>query len=770
MKTSFLNVLFFLPLLAFCQLNSVGSWQDHLPYQSGTSITTDGKLVYCATRTGLFTYNSEDNSLETYSKVNLLSDINIAKIEYSLQTRALIIVYENSNIDILKNGRVTNLPFLKNSPQTQKVINEIKLYQNVAYLSFGFGIMAIDLEKEEIVDTYKFGENGNAINVNSTEVYAGKIYAATNSGLYQANLNANLLDFNAWSRISFKNNRLIHKLFKNNFLNIVVDEIADSDSTFSFDGLSFSEIPSLSGKKYIEVSQTLQGQSIYYGQEQTVFLDSNSLQTALYNVNNEIVIGGVITNNGRYFTLNPFDPLVEFKLDEYIVVLTSRPNGPYSKSIFDIEVSENFVWAVNGRFDGAYNNGFQGARIYRYDKKNWTSFLDFALPSLDGVFDVVSVNIDPTDERKIFFGSWSAGLLTFDQDIPFTKFDTNNSSLNDRKALPGWIGVGETEFDSDGNLWVTNPYNNNFLSVRQKETGEWMDFNFTDFLSSPETAVYDLMIDENGYKWIGLERDNAIIVFNDNGTIGDVSDDQVIKLTSEEGKGNLPGDRGLILESDKNGTVWLGTSNGLVAHFNPANIFEEGNQDFQEIVFFDGENNEVVLQNANITAMAIDGANQKWIGTDNSGIILLSEDAKETILEFNVDNSPLFSNSITAIAIDDFTGDIYISTAEGLLSYRGIATKGQETFSSVKIFPNPVRESFNGPITIQGLVNNSTVKITDVSGTLISELKSKGGTAVWDGNNFSGRRASTGVYLLFLSGEDSDSDLKTEIGKILFIN
>jgi len=770
MKTLFSILLSFSFLFSFCQLKPVGSWTDHLPYQSGTSITTDGELVYCATKTGLFTYNSIDNSIERYSKVNLLNDINPAKIEYSFQTKSLLIVYENSNIDILKDGRVINLPFLKNNPQSQKFINEIKLQGKLAYLSFGFGILVIDLEREEIVDTYKFGTNGNAINVNSTEVYNGKVYAATNAGLYQADLTANLLDFNSWSRLGFKSNHVIHKVFKNNFLNIITNEVAESDSTFFYDGQTFIPLPDISGKEFIALSKTLAGESIFFGSSETVFIDSSSNKTTSYTSNNQNIIAGVTTKNGRYFLLNPFDPLVELDNTSYNVVLSTKPNGPFAKSVFDIEVSENFVWAVNGRFDGAYNNGFNGARIYRYDKSNWTSFLDFAIPSLGGIFDVVSVNIDPENEARIFFGSWSGGLLKFNKDAPFFKqFDTGNSSLNDRKVLPGWIGVGETEFDQDGNLWVTNPYNINCLSVQKKNT-EWKNFNFADRLQSAETAIYDIMIDENGYKWLALERDNAIIVFDDNGTIDDISDDRSILLTGETGKGSIPGDRGLIVESDKNGAIWLGSSDGIAVHFNPASVFETNSRDFQRIIVFDGENNEIVLENANITALAIDGANQKWVGTDNSGVLLLSEDGKETLLEFNVDNSPLYSNSISAIAIDDFTGEVYIATSEGLLSYRARATKGQDNFSSVNIFPNPIREDYKGPITIQGLVNNSTVKITDVNGTLINELKAQGGTATWNGNNFSGRRASTGIYLLFMSGEDEDSDLKTEVGKILFVN
>ncbi len=769
MKQIFLILGLFFCLSSFGQLKPVGSWTDHLPYQSGTSIATDGVLIYCATQTGLFTFNSVDNSIQTFSKVNLLNDINISEIAYSKQASSLVIVYENSNIDILKAGRITNLPFLKNSTQSQKFINEIKIQGTLAYLSFGFGIMVIDLEKVEIVDTYKFGPNGNAINVNSTEIVGPHIFAATSSGIYQAELVNNLLDFNAWDKIPFKASRPIFKLFKNQFLNIIVDETGDSDSAFYLDNNQYLPIDSISGKTYKAFSETINNQYIYYGSQEVIFLDTLSSFVRRYNFNNRIVVGGQTTLNNRYFILNSFDPLIELDNNSSSIKLITKPNGPFEKSIFDIEVSKKYIWSVGGRHTSSYNNGFNGARVYRYDKFNWVNYINFHEPSLADVFDMVSVTINPQNENEVYFGSWSEGLIRLNDQPPFQIFGLDNSSLQQRDALPGWVGVSETEFDDNGNLWVSNTFTNNCLSVR-KANGNWKSFNFSDFLKSPETAIYDLLIDDNGYKWLALERDNALLVFDDKGTIDNISDDETILLTSEVGNGAIPGVRGLIMELDKDGALWLGTSDGIAVHYNPSNIFESGSKDFQRIIVFDGENNEIVLENANITALAIDGANQKWIGTDNSGVLLLSEDGKETLLEFNVDNSPLFSNSINAITIDDFTGEVYIATAEGLLSYRATATEGSENFSNINVFPNPVRSNYEGSITIQGLVANSTVKITDVSGTLINEIKSQGGTVVWDGNNFNGRRASTGVYLLFMSGEDEEGDLKTEIGKIMFVN
>ena len=379
------------------------------------------------------------------------------------------------------------------------------------------------------------------------------------------------------------------------------------------------------------------------------------------------------------------------------------------------------------------------------------------------------MTIDPENENNVFFGAWGKGLYRYNNKGPFILYRDTNSSLNDRPAWRGWVGTGEGAFDDDGNFWTTNTYNKKALSVLKKN-GLWKFFDFSDLIALDETVVYDLLIDDNGYKWIVLPRANSIIVFDDNGTIDNEADDRSIRLTSVEGQGNIPGSRGIKLEKDKDGTIWMGTSDGISVHFNPSRVFEEGQRDFQRIIFFDGENNSVVLQNTAIKDIAIDGANRKWIGTETGGVLLLSEDGKETLLRFTESNSPLLSNSINAITLDDETGEVYIATGNGLQSYRGNSTKETNSFAEVSIFPNPVRTNVDNTVTMQGLVGNSTIKITDVNGSLVNEVSSDGGTAVWNTRNFNGEQVPTGVYLLFLSGEDEDGDLQTEVGKVMIIN
>ena len=764
---------------AQAQLKPIGSWTDHLPLKKGTSIASDGKLIYAGTQTGIFTYSTEDNSLQKYTKVNLLNDVSVSKLAYSSSYKTLIIVYDNANIDLIRSGEITNIPFIKLSNE-EKVINEIKIIANLAYLSMAYGITVVDLERQEIVDTYKFGINGTAININSVDQLGNNIYAATDKGIRTASLSSNLLDFNSWTVVATKSTATIYTAWENNgSINFVFQEGPAKDSILTFDGNQFTTNKALADFNFVSLSETIADQ----------FVLTTTTNTILYNRDGNIefslsrggsnAIGSAIAN-GRLFEINGFTPLLELSVTDGATINGIKPNGPLTAEIFDMDAARGNLWVTNGAINGTYNNQFELAKISHYDGATWEVYQHGANQGLNEIFDVVSVTINPENPDQVYFGSWGRGLAEFNNSPPFKIYqDTNTTYTNNfgqitpaiqqREAwIPAfWVGTGESVFDSEGNIWVTNTYQKNGLLVRLKN-GSWFSYNLGDLYSSDETAMYDIEVDDNGYKWIAMAKDNDIIVYDDRGTIKDVSDDRSVRLTRMEGLGNIPGARGIKIEKDKNGLIWIGTSDGIAVHFNPSGIFN-GDLDFDRVIFFDGENNEVVLQNSIVTEIAIDGFNRKWIGTENSGVILLSEDGKETVLEFNIDNSPLLSNSIIAISIDDETGEVYIATSKGLVSYRGEAINGSDDLNNITIYPNPVRPDYSGEIAISGLLDNSTVKITDISGTLINEIKSLGGQVLWDGNNFEGRRASTGVYLVFISGEDENQKLQTEVGKILFV-
>jgi hypothetical protein len=215
--------------------------------------------------------------------------------------------------------------------------------------------------------------------------------------------------------------------------------------------------------------------------------------------------------------------------------------------------------------------------------------------------------------------------------------------------------------------------------------------------------------------------------------------------------------------------VWVGTDQGPLLFHNPLKAFDA---DFTcsrvKIPRNDGTSlADYLLVNEKVKAIVVDGANRKWIGTESSGVYLMSENGQETIKHFTVSNSPLLSNDILSIAINPISGEVFFGTGNGIVSYQSDASEGGNTFGDVYAYPNPVREGYTGVITITGLVQNSQVKITDLNGNLVCETVSNGSIATWDAKDIHGRKVSTGIYLAVCVNADGT---QSSITKILIIN
>ena len=285
-------------------------------------------------------------------------------------------------------------------------------------------------------------------------------------------------------------------------------------------------------------------------------------------------------------------------------------------------------------------------------------------------------------------------------------------------------------------------------------------------LLSPQRIT--LLITEDDTKWIIIQRGHGLFIFNHFGTLDNLDDDFAKQIIVKTQEGEVYNDIFAMVE-DKSQYVWLGTDNGIIVYYEPKNIYNENQRGFygSKIIIDINGKLEYLMEGKKVTALALDGSNRKWIGTEQSGIFLMSEDGTEQILHFNTENSPLPSDKIKSISVDNTSGEVFIATSSGLMSYRSEATEGNEFFDKVYAFPNPVKPDYYGPIAIKGLIENTTVKITDIAGNLVNEMMSLGGQAIWDGKNLNGERVKTGIYLVFLSANEGES---TQVTKILFIN
>ncbi len=225
------------------------------------------------------------------------------------------------------------------------------------------------------------------------------------------------------------------------------------------------------------------------------------------------------------------------------------------------------------------------------------------------------------------------------------------------------------------------------------------------------------------------------------------------------GVADLPGRLITDLVVDRNGLLWLSGDQGIAYLPNPARVFTE------VVLVKPIFERQFLLRDEYVTCLAVDGGNRKWVGTRN-GLWLFSETGEELVQRFTAENSPLISDVILDIAINPLDGEVFVTTDQGLVSYRGSATEGGSTHQSVQVFPNPVRRSFDGSVGIRGLAEDATVKITTISGVLVNELQAQGSIATWDGRNQTGQAVSAGVYLLFSASADGG---ETYVGKLAVV-
>jgi len=768
-----LFVLFFLSIInqAAAQTTNYSLWLDHLPYNNCKAVTEAGDKIFAATPYSLIYFDKADNSLNRLNKVTPdgLSDIGISSIGYSSQLNTLVVAYTNTNIDLVKGMEVVNIPDIKRKQILgNKTINSILVIDKLAYLACGFGIVVVDIEKEEIKDTYYIGPSGSQIDVKALTFHEAdnKFYAATEKGIYSALATSNLAYYVNWVQ----------------------------DMTIPGPNNNFNLITSFSGKVYANKTRNSWDSDTMFvndGNSWAYFVPNNhSNRTAMRVSGDRLVVCNYLnittykpdgTQETQYSSYNPgtirpndavYDKEGKLWVADIVEGLWSigsdllgtnyKFNGPTSYLVAAMDISGKNVWAVPGGRTASFTGLSRIAQCYTLAGNNWNTFNATNTPEMGPVRDILCIAADPLDADHAFMGSWGQGVLEFNDGELKEIYNTENSSLQYVDNFgEGYLRVGGLAFDSYNNLWVSNDAAPNFLSVR-KSTGEWKSFDLSQIGTALDVGI--LVIDKDNQKWM-QGRGLSLYVFNDNNTIDNVADDKVEKLSSTPGNGNLPGSGISSLAVDRDGQLWLGTDQGVAVIYSPGNVFSGGNYDAQQVMVEEEGYLHPLLETENVTAIAVNGNNEKWLGTDKAGVFLMSADGTEELLHFTDANSPLLSNSIQSIKISS-NGEVYFATSLGIVSYKDYKVEPPSTLDSLVIYPNPVRPEYKGPIYISNLVAESNVKITDVTGALVWETEAQGGQVVWDGNNLEGRRVNTGVYLVFVTNPDGS---QKKAGKVLFV-
>ena len=746
----------FLCVHVIASAQNLGAWKDHLPYKKAIALCENSGKLLVATESGLFVANKKSNKLQRLSKVQGISDVGISALNGN--ESCAIVGYLNGNIDLIEERLIYNIPHLKNENILgEKRINTVSFNKEFAYLSCAFGIVELGLNEKEINNTFLLNAAGN-LGVNELVFYNDSLFAATDSGLYKASAADNLSDFHSWcahdESIKIKDLAIEQSLLY----------YTTNDSLYTYGNrLSISAI---NNRSFLEPTDS----GLYLLTPNKGYLVNENGITEKYSNDFLSWVSDIYISGDTTWFADNANGLVKkigFNWERFF------PEGPITKDVFSIDVNDKYLWVATGGID-SWNNANVNKGVFWSDYYNWANLSHTYLEAKD----IVDVASNPINSNEVFLATWNDGLIQlswsdensrFEKTANYHHSNTNSHlatlSLDTNSTTFGWIRVKSIAYDNAGNLWGANSQVDNPLFVR-KNNGDWHSFSFTS-TNTTDIHLGNIVIDNMGQKWVVVPGGVGLVVFNDNNTIEELQDDQDKIINSSFGSGNLPSTSVYSIAKDRDGEIWVGTNKGVAVFYNPENVFSGYNFDAQQILVEVDGYVEYLLANETVTAIAVDGANRKWLGTQNAGLFLVSADGTEQIHHFTEENSPLFSNTITDIAINHQTGEVYIGTSKGLLSYMSDATQGYKTHQNVNIYPNPVRPEFNGTIAIKGLVEDADVKITDLNGTLVHKTTALGGQAVWDGKNGYGERVQTGVYLVFSS---NSFGTETNVAKILFIH
>jgi ligand-binding sensor domain-containing protein len=424
--------------------------------------------------------------------------------------------------------------------------------------------------------------------------------------------------------------------------------------------------------------------------------------------------------------------------------------GPASNKVVNITSSSGYTIVCGGGTDNSWNSLKRSFMVSVYENNQFTNFTSGTAT------DAMRSCFDPVNSSHFFISTWGNGLLEYNNNTLVKQYDNTNSPLQADGSL---IKVCGLAMDGAKNLWITQTGVTGSIKILRSD-GTWIVHPAV--IDAPLKG--DIISTRTGQKWIVLPGGYGIFIVDDSDTPDQTGDDKSKKLTVTDADGNTFNSVFSIAE-DLDGNIWLGTDHGPVVYYTPERIFEEDTRGYRiKVPRNDGSGlADYLLGTETITTISVDGANRKWLGTMNSGAYLISADGTKMLRNFNKKNSPLFSDSLTAITVENKTGEVWFGTSEGVLSVRETATSGSEEFNKVYSFPNPVRENYNGNVTITGLIRDTQVKITDISGNLVFEIVSEGGQATWDLTTYNGRRVITGVYLVFCSNNDGSRSCVTKI-------
>ena len=775
-KRLFVFLIFSTSLIS-AQVDYSDSWEDFFSYNNVKDFIKSENILYALSDNAIFTYDFTTQEIKKLSSVQGLSGETTSAIHFSTQSDRLVIGYKNGLVEVVdSDGSITISADILNFNQTgEKSINDIFEYQGKLYLSTSFAIIEYNIDQLEFGDTFFIGNNSSDVKINEIVVLNDFIYAATERGIYKADFNnANLIDFNNWNLISSVNNNYTNIIIFNSkiytTLNKKLFEVTETNEIVLIEDYS-SSIISLKGSS-TNLTVVLNSSVNVYSTNFDLVLQNNA------DINFDYILNTAFAENNQLFLATKQFGILSSLISDDIIFQEIHPEGPVSNDVFSVTAKNNQLWVVYGGYTPTMAPIQPELGYSHYNGENWLTEendLDNSFPGF------VDVTLDPNNENKAFISSFGStnqintyqtgGLFVVENDEITNFYNNLNSPLEDIYETNPLINsvtvrISGSVFDNQGNLWIANIGLSNEL--KKFSNGSWTEYDISSVKPNSSFGLSEIITDRNNSIWIGT-RGDGVIAFNQNG-------ERIKSLTALPTEGSLPNLRVISLASDSDNRIWIGTISGLVVFSNASGVFDADVVDAQPVIFEEDGIAKKLLGDQYISAIAVDGANNKWFGTSDGGVTYTNPNGQTTIATFSKENSPLPSDRITKISVDKEFGKVFFATDKGIVAYNSNVAPFGETLGEVYAYPNPVRK-FHNTVTIDGrndtnLPKGTNVKILDIAGNLVYETnviegqELQGGKVIWDKKNLAGNNVASGIYIVLLANEDASETSSTKIAII----
>ncbi len=751
-------------LLPFtAQAGAIGEWTAYLSYHNSTQVLPTQQYIYASFGGNLLRYDTEAGTYTLLSSEGTLHGRSIQKMDYSRELDCIVIVYSDLMIDLLRpDGTICGLSYLKSSSASTTLVNSLFVDGDYAVLGMPDGVVLLNLRKETLQGYYRLGKF-----ISAAAIHDGVLYAMQPSRLYACPLSGNPDAPDNWKPLYWT---LIDKFvsFGGDFF--VISPYAPTAEL----GGGFWKLNKETGK--FDLVKATYYSRVFVGKNHLIL--ANQTQTAVYEQtvsdSSEHAIASpeawatiAIDNDGKYWLAKGYEGLCSYTLDADTLCAAGDTIGGYGprRDLCNYLRMEGGRLLVAGGVNDFYNRTMNAGTLLMYEDGVWSSIEEEGISEQTGYpfVNLTSVAQDPRDPSHLFAGSGNYGLYEFRAGRLENFYNHENSPLRIATGYTNslYLRTDGLVYDNDNNLWIMNMYNDTIIRILTPD-GEWKKI-YVEGINMAR-VIEKSLFDRSGRLWLSSQKwhGNSLpgfLCLDWNGTIDNDADDTSTfrsSVTNQDGR-SYSFSATYALAEDDNGWVWLGSPEGVFVVTEPEKWHDTDFQITQiKIPRNDGTNYaDYLLDGVPVTAIAVDGANRKWIGTDGSGVYLVSADGTATLEHFTTENSPILADKILSIAPDTETGEIFIGTENGLCAYQSEATRPEETLDKAKlhVYPNPVRRADSG-VNITGLTEDAEIKIATIGGQIVATGRSIGGSFQWNCLSQSGHRVASGVYYILVATSD----------------